>query len=104
MSKDSEKPKILIIGDGGVGKSTYVRQINTGKFKSKYDTTIGMEPHSLTLLTTGGEKDIVILDTAGQEKFGNLRQEIYNYPTTLNLCYRNTRVKILHHILIRNHQ
>lgn len=77
MSKDSEKPKILIIGDGGVGKSTYVRQINTGKFKSKYDTTIGLEPHPLTLLTSAGEKDIIILDTAGQEKFGNLRQEIY---------------------------
>lgn len=69
--------KILIIGDGGVGKSTYVRQINTGTFKSTYDTTIGLEPHPITLLTSAGEKNLTILDTAGQEKFGSLRQELY---------------------------
>ena len=69
--------KVLIIGDGGVGKSTYVRKINTGKFKTKYDTTIGLEPHQLTLYTNKGEKEITVYDTAGQEKFGNVRSNIY---------------------------
>ena len=77
MSEETPSYKVLIIGDGGVGKSTYVRQINTGEFKNKYDTTIGLEPHPVTLLTSAGEKNLTILDTAGQEKFGSLRQEIY---------------------------
>lgn len=68
---------ILIIGDGGVGKSSYVRKVNTGNFKSKYDTTIGLEPHKFTLKTSDGEKEITILDTAGQEKFGSLRKSVY---------------------------
>lgn len=68
---------LLIVGDGGCGKSTYVRTVNTGKFKKKYDSTIGYEVHTTELLTTNGTITMKIYDTAGQEKFGSLRDSIY---------------------------
>lgn len=68
---------LLIVGDGGCGKSTYVRAINTGKFKTKYDSTIGFEVHTMELLTTIGNIEMKVYDTAGQERFGSLRDEIY---------------------------
>ena len=40
--------KCVIFGDGGVGKTTFVNRLNTGKFVNEYNPTIGLEVHPLT--------------------------------------------------------
>ena len=69
--------KIIIIGDGGVGKSTFTKTINTDIFDEKYKSTIGYSKHNMKLLTNRGKIDIQLIDTAGQEKIGSVHSELY---------------------------
>lgn len=69
--------KIAVIGDGGVGKSTYIRRMLTGEFEKKYVATLGVEVHPLRFRTNYGVVQFNMWDTAGQEKFGGLRDGYY---------------------------
>lgn len=71
------KTKIVVIGDGGVGKSSLIKKINTDKFDEKYNSTIGYKPHPMKFLTNRGKIEIEMIDTAGQEKFGTVNSELY---------------------------
>ena len=65
--------KLILVGDGGTGKTTFVKRHLTGEFEKKYIATIGVEVHPLTFHTNRGVICFNVWDTAGQEKFGGLR-------------------------------
>ncbi|GJV12296.1 GTP-binding nuclear protein Ran-3, partial [Tanacetum coccineum] len=65
--------KLVIVGDGGTGKTTFVKRHLTGEFEKKYEPTIGVEVHPLDFFTNHGKIRFNCWDTAGQEKFGGLR-------------------------------
>jgi len=69
--------KLLLIGDGNVGKSTFVKRHRTGEFEKQYIPTIGVEVHPLKFHTNYGPVTFKVWDTAGQEKFGGLRDAYY---------------------------
>merc|ERR1712076_87755 len=64
-------------GDGGVGKTTLVKRHLTGEFEKKYIPTLGVEVHPLKFTTNCGPLTFNVWDTAGQEKFGGLRDGYY---------------------------
>lgn len=76
MSKVPEF-KLILVGDGGVGKTTFVKRHLTGEFEKKYVATLGVEVHPLDFDTTYGKLKFNVWDTAGQEKFGGLRDGYY---------------------------
>lgn len=65
--------KLVLVGDGGVGKTTFVKRHLTGEFEKKYIATLGVEVHPMVFYTTLGEVRMNVWDTAGQEKLGGLR-------------------------------
>lgn len=65
--------KLLLVGDGGVGKTTLVRRHTTGEFERKYLPTLGVDVHPVVFHTNFGSLQFNVWDTAGQEKFGGLR-------------------------------
>ena len=65
--------KLILVGDGGVGKTTFVRRHLTGEFEKRYVATLGVEVHPLLFHTNRGQIKFNVWDTAGQEKFGGLR-------------------------------
>ncbi|KAK8791085.1 hypothetical protein WA158_005716 [Blastocystis sp. Blastoise] len=69
--------KLVLVGDGGVGKTTYVKRHETGEFEKSYIATRGAEVHRLTFNTTCGPIIFNVWDTAGQEKLGGLRDGYY---------------------------
>ncbi|XP_020697235.1 GTP-binding nuclear protein Ran1-like [Dendrobium catenatum] len=69
--------KLVIVGDGGTGKTTFVKRHLTGEFEKKYEPTIGVEVHPLDFHTNCGKIRFYCWDTAGQEKFGGLRDGYY---------------------------
>jgi len=69
--------KLILVGDGGTGKTTFVKRHLTGEFEKKYLPTIGVEVHPLTFHTNRGKICFNVWDTAGQEKFGGLRDGYY---------------------------
>jgi GTP-binding nuclear protein Ran len=69
--------KICLIGDGGVGKTTFVKRLRNGEFQTKYFATMGVSVEPLLLMTSIGPIKIDVWDTAGQEKFRGLQEGFY---------------------------
>eukprot|EP00918_Siedleckia_nematoides_P099547 GHVU01217713.1.p1 GENE.GHVU01217713.1~~GHVU01217713.1.p1 ORF type:complete len:220 (-),score=35.26 GHVU01217713.1:642-1301(-) len=69
--------KMILVGDGGVGKTTLVKRHKTGEFERKYIPTLGVEVSPLRFETQYGPIIFNVWDTAGQERFGGLRDGYY---------------------------
>ena len=65
--QDAPEFKLILIGDGGVGKTTFVKRHLTGEFEKKYVATLGVEVHPLLFHTNRGPIKFNVWDTAGQE-------------------------------------
>jgi len=70
--------KLVLVGDGGVGKTTFVNKILKGNFDRRYLSTIGVEVTSVSYKMENSENvTLDIWDTAGQQKFGGIRDPYY---------------------------
>ncbi len=67
------KWKLVLVGDGGVGKTTFVKRHKTGEFEKKYVPTLGAEVNPIDFVTKKGRILFNVWDTAGQEKYAGLR-------------------------------
>lgn len=87
--------KLCLIGDGGVGKTTWVNKLLTRDFDPRYVSTLGVDVHTITL----GNMLFNVWDCAGQEKFGGLRGGHYlgsqcaivMFDVTSRLSFRNVQ-------------
>ncbi len=65
--------KILLLGDGAVGKTALVQRFVHGKFQKAYLMTIGMEPYSRYETINDVKVCYSLWDIAGQERFKAMR-------------------------------
>merc|ERR1719287_186230 len=86
MQSEIPQFKCLLVGDGGVGKTTFVKRHLTGEFEKKYVATIGVEVHAMPFDTNRGRLIFNVWDTAGQEKFGGLRDGYYIQGSAQSSC------------------
>lgn len=92
-----DKYKIVLLGDGGTGKSSYVSVLQNASFRTEYIATLGVEKHEISLTTSHGPSVVVLWDTAGQEKLGPLRDGYYAdahaafifFDVTSRVTYKN---------------
>lgn len=69
--------KVILLGDGGVGKSSLMNRYVSNKFDSHLFHTIGVEFLNKELEVDGHRVTLQIWDTAGQERFRSLRTPFY---------------------------
>eukprot|EP00927_Polykrikos_kofoidii_P072796 TRINITY_DN68895_c0_g1_i1.p1 TRINITY_DN68895_c0_g1~~TRINITY_DN68895_c0_g1_i1.p1 ORF type:complete len:227 (+),score=37.99 TRINITY_DN68895_c0_g1_i1:50-682(+) len=89
--------KLLLVGDGGVGKSTLVKRHLTGEFVRKYIATTAVQVSTLNFTTNCGVLSFNVWDIAGQEKLGGLRDgyfvlgecAIIMFDVTCRISYKN---------------
>ncbi|KAJ7371852.1 Ras- protein Rab-9B [Desmophyllum pertusum] len=77
MSNKSTFLKVVLLGDGGVGKSSLMNRFVSGKFDSQSFHTIGVEFLNKDVNVEGQSYTLQIWDTAGQERFKSLRTPFY---------------------------
>ena len=96
-NKDVQELKVIIVGDGGVGKTTFVKRHLTGEFERRYIATQGVEVHPMKFTTSKGVITFNVWDTAGQEKLSGLRDCYYidaqcaiiMFDVTSRITYKN---------------
>ncbi|KAH3743943.1 Rab GTPase [Pelomyxa schiedti] len=69
--------KIVILGDGGVGKTSLTQRYVLNQFSEKYKATIGADFFSRDLDIGTTPLTLQIWDTAGQERFRSLGSAYY---------------------------
>jgi len=65
--------KLIIVGSGGVGKTTLVKQLITKRFEQKYVPTLGVEVHPFNY----NNMDFNIWDCSGNENYSGLGEGYY---------------------------
>eukprot|EP00826_Nyctotherus_ovalis_P058401 TRINITY_DN8021_c0_g2_i1.p1 TRINITY_DN8021_c0_g2~~TRINITY_DN8021_c0_g2_i1.p1 ORF type:complete len:196 (+),score=30.29 TRINITY_DN8021_c0_g2_i1:121-708(+) len=93
MMNSSKRIKVVLLGDSGVGKTSILNQLATGKFHSNTQSTRGvdcvywdMKLPELTQTFT-----LQIWDTAGQEKYHSMSATYYQQAAAAVVVYDVTR-------------
>ena len=95
--------KLILVGDGGVGKTTFVKRHLTGEFEKKWVVTRGVEVHALVFHTNRGAIKFNVWEIPGQ----NLPDQSYEmgqcaiimFDVTSRITYKS--VPNWHHALTR---
>lgn len=89
--------KVVLLGDGGVGKTTWLRRLIDDEFEARYLATIGIVNCRYVHNLMAGDITYVLRDTAGKEMFAGLGSGYYVganaaiifYSVTSRISYRN---------------
>ncbi len=80
--------KIIVLGDHGVGKTTFLRNYMGDELRDKiYPTTIAVDYHSSFVNIYGKKIKLVFWDTAGHEKFRSITSSYYRTVHSVILMY-----------------
>ncbi len=79
--------KVVMAGDGGVGKTSLIRRYCTGMFQESRIMTIGVDFQIKIVEVEGKPIKLSIWDVAGQERFGAFRDSFYRGARAVALVY-----------------
>ncbi|KAJ3196799.1 Ras- protein Rab-23 [Irineochytrium annulatum] len=70
--------KVLVVGNGCVGKSSMIRRLCKSQFCDSYKKTIGVDYSEAELdVPNFGRTRLMLWDTAGQEEFDPVTRQYY---------------------------
>jgi len=87
--------KVLIVGNGTVGKTSLVRRYCEGSFTSSRVATIGVDFQTKLVDLPGGQVKLSIWDLAGQERFAVMRPGFYKGGRSAALVFDVTEPQTL---------
>ena len=86
MSKDCQSIKVVVVGDGGIGKTCMLSAFTGGLVNPEYSPTIFDNLESFVYINGIGVK-ISLWDTAGQEGFQKIRSYSYYGADLFIICH-----------------
>jgi small GTP-binding protein len=90
--------KIVVAGDGNVGKTSLIRQYCEGRFEQSRVATIGVDFQTKTVEIKDHTVKLSIWDMAGQIHFQSVRTGLYRGSRTAALVYDVTDPESLTHL------
>ncbi|XP_047548495.1 rho-related GTP-binding protein RhoD isoform X1 [Lutra lutra] len=85
-SPGARSVKVVLVGDGGCGKTSLLMVFAEGSFPESYTPTV-FERLTVNLQMKGKPLDLQIWDTAGQVDYDRLRPLFYPDASVLLLCF-----------------
>ena len=84
--------KVIVVGDGNVGKTSMLRRFCKGEFTDQYKKTIGAEfmEKDVYVKSTGDTLRLMLWDTAGQEVFNALTASYYRGAGAAVMAFSTT--------------
>lgn len=98
MSTSIPLLKIIVAGDGNVGKTSLIRQYCEGRFEQSRVATIGVDFQTKTVQFRGRSLKLSIWDMAGQIHFQSVRTGLYRGSRTAALVHDVTNPDSLAHL------
>jgi len=86
-AKYDYKFKIIILGNGEVGKTSILISYTDGYFSSNYLSTIGLDERVKYININSKKVKIILLDTAGQERYHTVTSAFYKGADGIILVY-----------------
>jgi small GTP-binding protein len=83
--------KIVVLGDGGIGKTSLCNYLTTGEFFGSYKLSIGADFFSKKLTVDGIDVTLQICDIGGQDQFAEISNIFTKGAHGAILCYDITR-------------
>ena len=91
--------KLLLCGDGAVGKTSIVNRFIKRDFKVDYSHTVGVDIHNKEMKYNGDtEIKMAIWDVAGQDHYNFMRSNFYYGTDGVILMFDLTRAETFEHI------
>ena len=79
--------KCVVVGNGGVGKTSLLISYTKGTFPTEYVPTV-FENHSIAFeINANRVINLLLFDTAGQEEFDRLRPLAYPQSNVILICF-----------------
>ncbi len=90
--------KVVVAGDGNVGKTSLIRRFCEGRFEQSRVATIGVDFQTQRVHLPDGAIKLSIWDMAGQERFQVMREGFYRGSLAAALVYDLTEPESLAHL------
>jgi small GTP-binding protein len=90
--------KVILLGDGAVGKTSLVQRFMEGTFKMDYLPTIGAQVYTKAVREEGTKVTLVVWDISGQPAFSNVRSDYYKGAMGIVLVFDLTRSGTFDHL------
>ncbi|KAL3139526.1 Ras- protein Rab-23 [Trebouxia sp. C0009 RCD-2024] len=84
--------KVLVVGNGNVGKSSMIKRLCKGEFTDEYKKTIGVDflEKRQYVESLGEDAKLMVWDTAGQEEFDSITRTYYRGAGAAVLVFSTT--------------
>ncbi|WIA41606.1 hypothetical protein OEZ86_008966 [Tetradesmus obliquus] len=84
--------KVVVVGNGGVGKTSMIKRCCKGVFTDDYKKTIGVDflEKQLYVPSIGQDVQLYLWDTAGQEEFDSITKTYYRGAGAAVLAFSTT--------------
>uniref|UniRef100_A0A3B4VQ46 Ras-related protein Rab-23 n=2 Tax=Seriola TaxID=8160 RepID=A0A3B4VQ46_SERDU len=82
--------KVVVVGNGAVGKSSMIQRYCKGIFTKDYKKTIGVDFLERQILVNDEEVRLMLWDTAGQEEFDAITKAYYRGAQACVLVFSTT--------------
>ncbi|XP_058258367.1 uncharacterized protein rab44 [Hemibagrus wyckioides] len=87
---------IVLVGNSNVGKTSFIKRLQSGQFIRDYSATIGVDTFVHTVTFGSGTVKLYVWDTAGQERYHSITRQVFHKAQGLLLMYDITSPQSFH--------